>query len=117
MKKLVLFFSIATCLSFSVQAQNMFKKAAGSTTSNGSDVKNLTGSIMDKLVPEPGLSDKQNPDATKAISSFLRDKSRFLPVKEMGPTGYTANQDDLFSSLKSKLEQIFLEQQMQNSLD
>ena len=116
MKSVVLFFSIVICFSFGAKAQDMFKKAAASNSSGDTEIKNLTSSIMEKLVPALGLSDTQKHETAKAINGFLRQKSRFLPIKEMDPVGYASNQDNLFDSLKSKLEKILQDQQMQKFL-
>lgn len=76
------------------------------------DVKSLTSSIMKTLGPSLSLTDKQTPGVTDAISGFLGDKSKILPLQASDPKAYSSKFGSLFGGLKSKLGGILLADQM-----
>ena len=81
MKKLFILFLMSTSVVVTVQAQDAIKHATSTASTTGFNVKSLTTSIMNKLVPALTITDDQKPGVTDAISGFLVQKSKILPLK------------------------------------
>ena len=103
MKRLFILYFLCIFISFGIQAQDALKKATSPATAMGFDVKSLTTSIMNKLVPSLKITDNQKPGVTDAISGFLVEKSKILPLQQSNPPTYASKQGSLFNTLKSKL--------------
>jgi hypothetical protein len=116
MKKFVLFCTLFACLSLTMQAQDILKKATGAASAAGFDVKSLTSGIMSKLTPKLGITSTQKPGVTSAISSFLGDKAKILPLQQSDPASYSTQQGGLFNTLKSKLTSVLLAGQVKKFL-
>ena len=75
MKKMILLFAVVAAFSVTGYSQDLLKQATSAATSaagGGFDVKSLTSSILGKLTPSLGLSDKQKPGVTDIISASLQ---------------------------------------------
>jgi hypothetical protein len=109
MKKIIAlsFMLMIVCASNAQLPSSLTKAIPG-----GFDVKSLTSSIMGILSPKLGLSDKQSPGVTNAVSSFLTKKADILPLQKTDPSSYTSKFGSLFSSLKSKLGTMLVGDQM-----
>ena len=119
MKKMILLFAVVAAFSVTGYSQDLLKQATSAATSaaaGGFDVKSLTSSILGKLTPSLGLSDKQKPGVTDAISGFLTKKSDILPLLTSNPASYATKQSGLFNSLKSKLSGILIGNQLNKFL-
>ncbi|MBS1597036.1 MAG: hypothetical protein JST75_02340 [Bacteroidetes bacterium] len=103
MKKLFLLLMLVAFISLGTQAQDALKQATSAATSAGFDVKSLTSSIMNKLGPSLKLTGDQKPGVMSAVSGFLGEKAKILPLQQSDPTSYATKQGGLFNSLKSKL--------------
>jgi hypothetical protein len=116
MKKTLLLCALFASLSFATNAQDLLKKASSAASAAGFDVKSLTSGIMSKLTPKLGLTSKEKPGVTSAVSSFLGDKANILSLKQSDPASYSTKQSGLFNTLKSKLGGILLAGQMNKFL-
>jgi hypothetical protein len=117
MKK-ILFLSIAALYVTAAQAQlgDLTGKAKSVASVAGVDVTKLTNSIMSKLIPGLGLTNTQQPKVTDVVSAFLGEKSGILPLQSTNPTEYQKKQTGLFNTLKTKLGEILLKDQMNKFL-
>lgn len=106
MKKLFILILVSTSFAFAAWAQDGLKQATNATSTAGFNIKNLTTSILNKLVPALKITDDQKPGVTDAISGFLVEKSEILPLKQSDVASYTSKQNSLFSTLKSKLGSV-----------
>jgi len=109
MKKIMLFVFLS-CVTFS--AINAQVPSLSKSLPKSFDVKGLTGSIMNVLGPSLSLTGKQSPGVTDAVSGFLGEKSKILPLQASDPTSYNSKFGSLFSGLKSKLGGILAADQM-----
>ena len=112
MKKLFLFAVLASFIFFNTQAQDALKQATSAATAGGFDVKSLTNSIMGKLGPALGLTGTEKPGVTSAVSSFLGEKAKILPLQQTDAASYATKQTGLFNTLKSKLGGILTSGQL-----
>jgi len=97
---------MSTSVVITVQAQDAIKHTTSTASTAGFNVKSLTTSIMNKLVPALTITDDQKPGVTDAISGFLVQKSKILPLKQSDPPTYSKKQSSLFNTLKSKLGSV-----------
>ncbi|MXV49773.1 hypothetical protein GS399_02235 [Pedobacter sp. HMF7647] len=99
------FFILASLLVIVGHAQSQVKldKAVKAASSAGFDVKSITNSVMQTLVPSLNLTSTQKPGITDIVSGFLTKKADILPLKASNPTSYKSKFGSLFGSLKSQL--------------
>jgi hypothetical protein len=118
MKKISVVILIAIAMSTSVNAQlgGLLDKAKSTASAAGIDVNQLTSDIMGKLTPSLNLTAAQTPKVTDAITGFLAEKSKILPLQGTDKAAYTSKFGSLFSGLKSKLTGILLKDQMNKFL-
>ncbi len=113
MKKILigLFFAFAVSTSAKAQLGSLgdLAKTAGAA---GFDVNKLTSGIMGKLTPGLNLTSAQQPQVTDAVTGFLTDKSKILPLQTSDKAAYTSKFNSLFGGLKTKLSGILLKDQM-----
>ncbi len=102
MKKLFFLLAAAILTISSIQAQTVPGDLTNAASS-GFNVKSLTKSIMGKLVPSLKLTDTQKPGVTSAITDFLTQKAKILPLQQTDAGGYSTKFTSLFSGLKTKL--------------
>ena len=98
------------------QTDDILHKATAAASSAGFDVGSLTKGIMGKLGPALSLTKTQTPKVNSAVSSYLTDKSKILPLQTSDKAQYTQKQSGLFNTLKSKLGGILLKEQMSKFL-
>lgn len=102
MKKLFFLLVAAILTITTVHAQTVPGDLTNAATS-GFNVKSLTKSIMGKLVPALSLTDTQKPGVTSAITDFLTQKSKILPLQQTDAGAYNTKFTSLFNGLKTKL--------------
>ena len=101
MKKLFFVLAAAILTISTVQAQTVPGDLSSATS--GFNVKSLTKSIMGKLVPALKLTDTQKPGVTSAVTDFLTQKAKILPLQQTDAGSYSTKFTSLFSGLKTKL--------------
>lgn len=117
MKKIFLIAALALGIGAAhAQLGGALNTAKSAASAAGFDVSKLTSSIMGKLTPSLSLTDAQKPKVTDAVSSYLTQKSSILPLQSSDPSAYTQKQGSLFSTLKTKLTGILLQNQMNKFL-
>ncbi|MBN9298211.1 MAG: hypothetical protein J0I41_14450 [Filimonas sp.] len=117
MKKTIACLAFCLVVGIASHAQGgLLNTATKAASAAGFDVSKLTSGIMGKLVPSLSLTNDQKPKVTDAISSFLGAKSKILPLQQSDPASYATKQSGLFSSLKSKLAGMLLQNQMNKFL-
>ena len=118
MKKLFSILLVAFLMTNATQAQlgGLLDKAKSTAGAAGFDVASLTTGIMGKLTPSLSLTNDQKPKVTDAISGFLGEKAKILPLLNTDKAAYTSKFGTLFSGLKTKLGGILLKDQMNKFL-
>jgi len=116
MKKILIVLSIAFAVTTANAQLGSLGDLAKTAGAAGFDVNKLTSGIMGKLTPGLNLTGAQQPQVTDAITSFLGDKSKILPLQTSDKAAYTSKFNSLFGGLKSKLSGILLKDQMNKFL-
>jgi hypothetical protein len=118
MKRILSFLVVALLMINATNAQfgRLMDKVTSGTSTSGFDVSKLTGSVMGKLMPALSLTNDQKPKVTDAISSFLGEKAKILPLLNTDKAAYTNKFSILFGGLKTKLGGILLKDQMNKFL-
>jgi hypothetical protein len=83
---------------------------------SGFNTNSVTQKIMGKLTPSLSLTNTQKPKVTDAVSTYLAGKSKILPLLTSNKAAYTQQQSGLFQNLKTKLQGILIQQQMNKFL-
>lgn len=76
------------------------------------DVNDLTGQILEKLVPALNLTADQKPTVGDALIDFLTKKSAILPLMKSDPASYASKFNQLNGGFISKLKAVLLARQM-----
>ena len=116
MKKILIVLSIAFAVTTANAQLGSLGDLAKTASAAGFDVNKLTSGIMGKLTPGLNLTGAQQPQVTDAVTSFLGDKSKILPLQTSDKAAYTSKFNSLFGGLKSKLSGILLKDQMNKFL-
>lgn len=118
MKRILSFFAFAFLIHSASNAQlgGLMDKAKSAASTPGFDVSKLTGSLMGKLTPALSLTTDQKPKVTDAISGFLGEKAKILPLLNTDQGAYTNKFSTLYGGLKTKLAGILLKDQMNKFL-
>ncbi|MBS1935350.1 MAG: hypothetical protein JST96_15225, partial [Bacteroidetes bacterium] len=116
MKKLFFSFVILFIASAGFAQSDILNKATSAASAAGFNVSSLTKGIMGKLSPALSLTGKQTPKVTSAVSTYLTGKSKILSLASSNKDQYTQKQSGLFSTLKTKLAGILLQNQMNKFL-
>ena len=116
MKKILIVLSIAFAVTTANAQLGSLGDLAKTAGAAGFDVNKLTSGIMGKLTPGLNLTGAQQPQVTDAVTSFLGDKSKILPLQTSDKAAYTSKFNSLFGGLKSKLSGILLKDQMNKFL-
>ena len=105
MKKIILLCFLFIGIASASQAQlgDLAKKASAAAGAAGFDVNKIAGDVMGKLTPSLALTAAQNPKVLGAVTDFLGQKSKILPLLTSNPTKYASQFSSLFSGLKSNL--------------
>jgi hypothetical protein len=105
MKKVILFCMLFAGVATVSKAQlgDLTKQATAAAGAAGFDVNKIAGDVMGKLTPSLALTAAQNPKVLGAVTDFLGQKSKILPLLASDPTKYASKFSGLFSGLQSKL--------------
>jgi hypothetical protein len=85
------------------QLVDLTKQATAAAGAAGFDINKIAGDVMGKLTPSLALTAVQNPKVLGAVTDFLGQKSKILPLLASDPTKYASKFSGLFSGLQSKL--------------
>ncbi len=102
MKKLFILFAAATLTGTTLHAQTALGTLASVATS-GFNVQSISKSVIGKLAPALALTSVQKPGVTSAITTFLEQKAKILPLQQTNASAYSSKFASLFSGLKTKL--------------
>ncbi|RPD38835.1 hypothetical protein [Chitinophaga barathri] len=111
MKKLLALLFIITATISLTYAQNPLdkaKSAAGGAQLQTPklDVGSAANSILGKLTPALGLTEKQKPNVLSSVTGFLKDKSGILGMAQTDKAGYASKFAGLQGGLFGKLKTI-----------
>jgi hypothetical protein len=117
MKKIIVSFVVLIAFKTSnAQLGDLAKKASSVASASGFNVNSSTNSIMGQLTNQLSLTKDQQPKVSSAVTSFLTEKAKILPLQNTNTSAYNNKFGGLFNGLKGKLAGILLQNQMNKFL-